>query len=173
MAISISTVKAALRIDYTTDDAELTRLVAAAVAWVERYCGFALTSAARTFYASDWSDVAFPIQPVTALASVAYTDLEGNPATLVAGTDYYWDRSGSIDVLRFLDEPPDMKDGTLATITYTAGYATEPDEVVQAVISLVGAWYNNPEATAPVQLSNVPLGAQFLLEHLRLGAPFT
>jgi len=172
MAISISTVKAALRIDYSTDDAELTRLVAAAVAWVERYCGFALTSATRTMYLTDWVDTAYAIQPWTATISIAYNDPSGAGQALGA-SDYYNDRSGPITVLRFKETVPDKQAESLAVVTYTAGYATEPDEVVQAVISLVGAWYNNPEATAPVQLSNVPLGAQFLLEHLRLGAPFT
>jgi len=173
MAIALSTVKAALRIDYTADDTELTRLIAAAVAWVENYCGFSLSSASRTMYLASWKDTVFFVQPVTALASVAYTDPDGNAATLTSGTDYYWDRSGPVDVLRFLGEPPAMKDGTLATVTYTAGYATEPNEVVQAVISLVGSWYNNPEATAPVQLSQVPLGAQYMLEHLRVKGPFS
>lgn len=172
MAISLSTVKAALRIDYTTDDTELTRLIAAAVSWVEYYCGFALTSASRTMYLADWRDTAFAVQPVTALASVAYTDASGSSATLTIGTDCYWDRSRELSILRFIGEPPSMKEGTLATVTYTAGYAVEPNEVVQAVISLVGAWYNNPEANAPTQLSAVPLGAQFMLEHLRLKAPF-
>jgi hypothetical protein len=78
-----------------------------------------------------------------------------------------------VAILRFLDEPPEIKPGTLATVGYTAGYATEPNEVVQAVISLVGLWYNNPEAAQPIGLTAVPLGAQFMLEHLRLKGPFT
>ena len=41
------------------------------------------------------------------------------------------------------------------------------------MISLVGAWYNNPEAMQPIALQVVPLGAQFMLEHLRLKGPFT
>jgi uncharacterized phiE125 gp8 family phage protein len=173
MAILTATIKAALRIDYSADDAELDRLRDAAVAWVERYCGFALSSASRTQYLAAWKDVAFMVQPVTALTSVAYTDPDGNAATLTIGTDCYWDRSGELSILRFLDEPPAMKEGTLATVTYTGGYSTEPLEVVQAVISIVGAWYNNPEANAPTALTPVPLGAQFLLEHLRLKAPFS
>jgi uncharacterized phiE125 gp8 family phage protein len=173
MAIALSTVKAALRIDYTADDTELTRLIAAAVAWVENYCGFALSSATRTMYLREWKDTVYAVQPVTAQISIVYTDTSGSPQVLAIGTYAYWDNSGPVSVLRFLDEPPAMKDGTLATVVYTGGYATEPNEVVQAVISLVGAWYNNPEATAPVQLSQVPLGAQFMLEHLRLKGPFS
>jgi hypothetical protein len=65
-----------------------------------------------------------------------------------------------------------MKEGTLASVTYVGGYATEPNEVVQAIVSLVGLYYNNPEAAQPVGLVVVPLGAQFMLEHLRVRGPF-
>jgi hypothetical protein len=91
-------------------------------------------------------------------------------------TDYYWnDRSGAVTILRFLEANREMKqDESLAVVIYTAGYATEPNEVVQAVISASSAlWYNNPEAMQPIALQVVPLGAQFMLEHLRLKGPFT
>jgi hypothetical protein len=67
MTIALATIKAALKIDYTDDDTELERIRDAAVAWVENYCGFALSSAARTMYLTDWQDTVFAVQPVTAL----------------------------------------------------------------------------------------------------------
>ena len=173
MTIALATIKAALKIDYTDDDTELERIRDAAVAWVENYCGFALSSAVLTMTIRDWQDTVFAVQPVTALTVITYTNAAGVSSVLTAGTDYYLDTSGAVAILRFLDEPPEIKPGTLAAVTYTAGYATEPNEVVQAVISLVGLWYNNPEANAPTALTPVPLGAQFLLEHLRLKGPFT
>jgi uncharacterized phiE125 gp8 family phage protein len=173
MTIALATIKAALKIDYTDDDTELERIRDAAVAWVENYCGFALSSATRTMYLRDWQDTVFAVQPVTALTVISYTNAAGVSSVLAAGTDYYLDISGAVSILRFLDEPPEIKPGTLATVGYTAGYATEPNEVVQAVISLVGLWYNNPEAAQPIGLTAVPLGAQFMLEHLRLKGPFT
>ena len=173
MTIALATIKAALKIDYTDDDTELERIRDAAVAWVENYCGFALSSAGRTMFLHDWKDTVIAVQPVTALTVISYTNAAGVSSVLAAGTDYYLDTSGAVSIVRFLDEPPEMKSGTLATVGYTAGYATEPNEVVQAVISLVGAWYNNPEAMQPIALQVVPLGAQFMLEHLRLKGPFT
>jgi uncharacterized phiE125 gp8 family phage protein len=172
MAISLSTVKAALRIDYTADDAELTRLIAAAVSWVEYYCGFALTSATRTMYLTDWKDTAYAVQPWTNTISIVYNKPDGTGSTLGA-SDYYNDRSGPLTILRFKEAVPDKQSESLVVVSYTGGYSTEPNEVVQAVISLVGSWYNNPEANAPTQLSAVPLGAQFMLEHIRLKAPFS
>ncbi len=172
MTIALATIKAALKIDYTDDDTELERIRDAAVAWVENYCGFALSSATRTMYLTDWKDTVYAVQPWTATLSIAYNDPSGSGQTLGA-SDYYNDRSGPVTILRFKEAVPPKQDESLAVVTYTAGYATEPNEVVQAVISLVGAWYNNPEAMQPIALATTPLGAQFMLEHLRLKGPFS
>lgn len=172
MAIALSTVKAALRIDYSDDDAELTRLIAAAVAWVENYCGFKLTSASRTMALREWKRTVLAVQPVTSITHVKYYEA-GNLETL--DTDLWWlDTSDTLTAIEFkLGETPYIDEGTLITVTYVAGYAAEPNEVVQAVISIVGSWYNNPEAHAPTLLSPTPMGAQFMLEHLRIRGPFT
>jgi uncharacterized phiE125 gp8 family phage protein len=170
MAISTATVKSALRIDYSDDDAELTRLIAAAVAWVENYCGFRLTSASRTMKLREFRRTVLAVQPVTLITSVTYTANAG--AVTMDAASYWLDTSETLAAIEFLDAPS-IDEGTLITVTYSAGYATEPNEVVQAVISIVGSWYNNPEAHAPTLLSPTPLGAQFMLEHLRIKGPFS
>jgi len=119
MTIALATIKAALKIDYTDDDTELERIRDAAVAWVEQYCGFSLASASRTMYLRDWKDTVFAVQPVTALTSVGYTDTDGNPATLVSGTDYYWDQSGPVSVVRMIGDRYEM-DRLTSSWSYTS-----------------------------------------------------
>jgi uncharacterized phiE125 gp8 family phage protein len=172
MTIALATIKAALKIDYTDDDTELERIRDAAVAWVENYCGFSLSSATRTMYLREFKDTVYAVQPWTSTLSIVFNLPDGTGSTLTA--DEYWnDRSGAVTILRFKEAIREKQDESLAVVSYIAGYATEPNEVVQAVISLVGAWYNNPEAMQPIALQVVPLGAQFMLEHLRLKGPFT
>jgi uncharacterized phiE125 gp8 family phage protein len=171
MAVSLSTVKTALKIDYTDDDTELTRLIGVATSWVEYYTGIKLTQATRTMYLREFARTAFADYPYVSTTSVTYTDGGGATVTMTSGTDYWVDLSGEIKAIEFLNEPS-IKDGTLITVTYVAGYSTEPNEVVQAIISLVGLYYNNPEAAQPVGLTTVPLGGQFMLEHLRIRGTF-
>jgi len=171
MAVSLSTVKTALKIDYTDDDTELNRLIGVATSWVEYYTGIKLTQATRTMYLREFARTAFADYPYVSTTSVTYTDGSGATVTMTSGTDYWVDLSGDIKAIEFLNEPS-IKEGTLITVTYVAGYSTEPNEVVQAIISLVGLYYNNPEAAQPVGLTTVPLGGQFMLEHLRIRGTF-
>lgn len=171
MPVTTAQVKQALRIDFTDDDTEIARLITAATTWVERYTGLTMTQASRTMFLRDFERTVFAVQPFVSLTSVAYTDASGASVTMVSGTDYYLDTSRDLTALEFINFP-EMKEGTLATVTYVAGYSTEPNEFVQAIIGLVGAWYNNPEAMQPIQLSAPPLGAQFMLEHLRVRGLF-
>lgn len=171
MAVTLATVKTALKIDYTDDDAELTRLIGVATSWVETYTGIRLTQASRTMYLREFARTAFADYPYVSTTSVTYTDSAGATQTMVAGTDYWVDLSGDIKAVEFISSPA-IKEGTLIVVTYVAGYSTEPNEIVQAIISLVGLYYNNPEAAQPVGLQAVPLGGQFILEHLRIRGTF-
>jgi hypothetical protein len=100
MTIALATIKAALKIDYTDDDTELERIRDAAVAWVENYCGFALSSATRTMYLREFKDTVYAVQPWTATLSIAFNLPDGTGSTLTA--DEYWnDRSGAVTILRF------------------------------------------------------------------------
>jgi len=166
MAIPLSTIKAALKIEYSDDDTDLLRLRDAATSLVARETGLVLAPEDKPLYLAYWRSIAVPFVPFVSVKSVKY--FTGGVETTMPSTDYWLDRTeGPLPVLRFL-EGPSIDDGTQITATIESGYSQLPNEVVHAVISLTGAWYNNPEAFQPIGLSTVPMSLQFILDSLRV-----
>ena len=172
MALSLATVKAALRIDYVDDDSELSRLILAAEAFVESYTGVRLSSTSRTMSLLAFKRTKFADYPWTSTSSVSYYDADNNFIVMTPVTDYWTDTTQDVKAIEFLNFPATYS-GKVITVTYVAGYGTMPNEIAQVVISLVGLWYNNPEAAQPITMTSVPLGGMFMLEHLRVKAPFS
>jgi len=169
MSIPLSTIKSALKIDYADDDADLIRLREAALDLVERKTELVMSPRARTLYLATWRDTLLPDHPFNSLTSVQYQD-SANATQTMPSSDYWVDRTdGPMVKLRFL-EAPAIYEGTAITVNYNAGYSVVPNEVVHAVIALVGAWYNNPEAFQPVGLATVPLSVEYILNAVGTGS---
>lgn len=165
MTVPLSTIKSALKVDYDDDDKELVRLREAAISLIARRTQLILAPSSELLYLARWRDTMFPGYPFTSVTSVTYYD-SGNVLTTMPASQYWVDRSdGQIPVIRFL-ETPGIYEGTNITVTYAAGYSVLPNELVHAVIALVGHWYNNPEAAQPVALSTVPLSLGYILDQL-------
>jgi uncharacterized phiE125 gp8 family phage protein len=162
MAVPLSTIKNALKIDYSDDDADLLRYRLAAIEVVERRTGQSLTVKPNVQYLSTFTDALLPAVPFVAISSVNYTDADGNSQTLPS-TEYAIDRScGPLPIIRFSSAPV-TKWGTTIDIAYTAGYDGAPEALVHCIIALVGGWYNNPEAFQPIGLNPVPMSVEFVL----------
>lgn len=166
MSITLQQLKTALKIDYTTDDAELTRLIAAASAFIQEYTGVSLDTAKKTQYVSYWMKTRLTDYPFVSIDSVKYYN-SSNTLTTMPSTDYFIIRSESPSVYINFSELPDVYENTEIQINYTCGYTNTPDHIVQLLVGIVGAWYNNPEATAAISLSTVPLSAQVILDMIR------
>lgn len=166
MAITLQQLKTALKIDYTTDDAELTRLIAAASAFINEYTGVSPDTAKRTEYVSYWMRTRLSEYPFVSVDSVKYYN-SSNTLTTMPSTDYFIIRSEAPSIYINFKEFPEIYKGTEIQINYTIGYSSTPEHITQLMISIVGAWYNNPEATAPISLQTVPLSAQVILDMIR------
>ena len=84
--------------------------------------------------------VDLPQRPVTAVSSVAV-----NGTAYVLGTNYAWD--GLSPYIRLSDltySTAAFQDSPVATVTYTAGYATIPAEVKAVALAVAGRQYDNP-----------------------------
>jgi len=170
MSVPLSTIKSALKIDYTDDDTELIRLREVANVYVEKRTGLALSARSEALYLSTWTDSLIPVAPYTGLTHVRYYDPSNAQITMPA-TDYWIDQSdGPMPIIRF-KKTPSLYDGSVVIVTYTAGYANIPDPLVHTIISLVGGWYNNPESMQPIGLNPVPFGVDAILDMYSVRSP--
>jgi uncharacterized phiE125 gp8 family phage protein len=166
MSVPLSTIKAALKIEYADDDTELLRLRDAATSLIARETGLVLQPEDKPLYLAYWRPTAVPHVPFVSVKSVKY--YTGGVETTMPAIDYWLDRTdGPLPVLRFI-ETPAIDSDTQITATIESGYTQLPNEIVHAIISLTGAWYNNPEAFQPIGLNMVPMSVQFILESLRV-----
>lgn len=166
MSIPLSTIKSALKIDYSDDDTTLILYREAAESLISRETGLSLSPADRTMYLASFTDTAVPFLPFIQLKNIAYTDTAGNPQTLDSAKWWIDLADGPIPIVRFLDQPA-IKEGTNITATVNSGYQEIPNELVHCVIALVGGWYNNPEAFQPIGLNAVPMSVDYILASYR------
>ncbi|MEY4071763.1 MAG: hypothetical protein RLZZ53_1109 [Acidobacteriota bacterium] len=167
MAVPLSTIKSALKIEYADDDLDLMRLRDAASSLIERETGLCFNPAKRDVYLANWTATAIPFVPFTSVQAVTYQNAS-NVTTTMPVTDWWLDRTdGPLPVIRFL-EAPAIYEGTQITVGVNCGYEQLPNEIVHAIISLTGAWYNNPEAFQPIGLTAVPMSLQFIMDSFRV-----
>jgi uncharacterized phiE125 gp8 family phage protein len=178
--LTLAELKLHLRVDDDADNALITSLGVAARNYVETRTNHILC--ARTFYfeanafPTEGNEIVFPIAPVTAVASVAYVDTQQTVQTLAATyrlqsniipsrlrtalTENAWVLTGYAD--------------DAVRITATVGYATAaavPPEAKQAILLLVGHWYENREAVVNGTISSdVKLTVEALLRNIWLAA---
>lgn len=163
MAVPLSTIKNALKINYSDDDADLLRYRIAAIETVEQRTGRNLSVKPATMYIGAWSDVLLPAVPFQSVTSVGYTDSSNTAQTLDSSLYFVDFSAGPIPFLRFKSGLPATAEYSAIAINYQAGYDGPPEALVHCVIALVGGWYNNPEAFQAVGLQAVPMSVDFVL----------
>lgn len=174
--VSFAEADAHLRLDGNTDEqAYVESLIAAATAHLEDVIN-------QAFGAQTWEltlgtfpagEILLPKGPLISVTSVKYDDAAAvettvpaasyvadsvrNPGYVVPVSGYYWPATvaGGINSVR---------------VRFQAGRATIPPQVKPSVLLLVGHWFENREAVAALNFSEVPLTAYALIASLRLPA---
>jgi uncharacterized phiE125 gp8 family phage protein len=162
--------KAHCRIDLNDDDALVDGLIKAAREWCENRIG-------QQFMPATWRlkldrfpswTIELPRPPLTAVSSVVYLDTAGASQTLSSSL-YRVDTDsmpGRLTPAYSQLWPVTYSVTSAVTITYTAGYASAsavPQSIKQAILLLVGHWYENREATSDANLREIPQAVESLL----------
>lgn len=145
--VTLDEAKAQCRVDGAASDGELAAFIRAARAHIEAITGTRIASQAVEMRCNSFADLAkLPVAPVTAITSIVYVGDDGVPTTLAASVyeaRLYGLRPGI--VLAYNQDWPGIRDGSLITVTATAGYAslaTEAPDVMQAVKLTIAQMYD-------------------------------
>ncbi|MCE7982538.1 MAG: hypothetical protein DYG89_15210 [Caldilinea sp. CFX5] len=149
--VTLAEAKAHCRVEHTDDDAYITAVITTARVYVEQRCWISLCTQTWRQYLDGWPGDcrALTYPPVTAISNVTYRDYGGNTLTLAAGV-YTLTPDNLCFCLAANQAWP-----TVAlwpqwpiAITYTAGWAAAavPTPLKQAMLLLIGHWYENREA---------------------------
>lgn len=138
--VSLAEAKAHLRVDVTDDDALITAIISAARDSAEMYCNrpWAAASFVETFDSLVGTEIQLTATGVTAVSKVEYLDAAGAAQSITTGI--------TLDALSGLVTLASAVSGTRVKVYYSAGPATVPASIKQALLLKIGDMYENRAA---------------------------
>ena len=134
----------------TTEDTMLAQYITRARQYCENYTGRALGTQTLEHYEPEFPRtrcIKLPRTPLQSVTTVSYKDYTGSSVTMSVTTDYLVDVESAKIVLphgkslpSFIPYPFDA-----VTIRYVAGFTSVPEVIKQAMLLLIGHWYENRE----------------------------
>ncbi len=150
--VTLAEAKAHCRVDHADDDGLITGLITTARVYVEQRCWISVCTQTWRQYLDGWPGEcrALTYPPVTAIMGVTYKDEAGNVLTLSSSV-YTLTPDNLCFCLAAKQEWPTaaLWPQWPIAITYTAGWgvgAAVPTPIKQAMLLLIGHWYENREA---------------------------
>lgn len=178
--VTTAEAKAHLRVDISTDDTLIGLLVTAARQHLETICGRALVTQTLDVQFDRWPDgsvIYLPRAPLQSITSITYSKADASTGTL-SSSDYVVDiksQPGRVLLKSAASWPSDeLQVGAAVTVRFVAGYgaaAAVPQPLKQAILLLVGHWYENREAvidTGRKTLLPLPMAVNSLIYPYRI-----
>ena len=181
--VSLSEAKAHCRVDTDSDNAYLASLITAAREWCAAYCDetFVHTQYVMSLDSFPANEIELPRPPMATAAgftavSVTYT-LENQTTATLATNQYRVDRDSVPGVLRVNYSgswPSHLMDYNAVKVTWWGGKGADGTGVEQrirnAILWLVGYWYERRMAADGISMTEIPFGVKSLLDSAKWGA---
>lgn len=168
--VSVAVAKQHLRIapGDTFQDDEVARIIRAATARAERITQRALLTQRWCLYLDGFPPgaIRIPRPPLKSVESIFYTDASGQEREL--DTETYlvnpFEILGQVTPMQGRCWPATAKQAMAVRVEFTAGYDAVPDDIVSAILLLVGHLdQNREEVVTGTIATKLPAGAEALL----------
>lgn len=181
--VSLADAKGHCRVDSNDDDSYIASLITAAREWVESYMDEALVHQQLVMRLDGFPvEIELPRPPMASAqaytaVSVTYTLDETGATTTLPSSQYRVDRDSTPGVIRTNYGgawPGHIMDYNSISVTWWAGRgdsgASVPQGVRNAILMLVGFWYERRLAADAGSINEVPFGVRALLDAQRWGS---
>ena len=144
--LSLPEAKAHLRVTHADDDAYISTLIKTARQSIEARTGLALISQGWSVFLDDWPDhgvIELPLAPVLDVADIKVYGEDDTPS-LIDPSHYYEDKVSRPARIILRGSRNWVKPGRAANgieILLTIGFVSVPEPLREAVLQLVGHWY--------------------------------
>lgn len=170
--VTLTEAKLHLREDGTEQDTHIEGLITAARELIEGETGRVMMAQTVRQYFDDFPEddgtLRLAIYPARSVSSVNYLDSDGD-TTVLAASSYRADvvsEPARIDPAYGTSWPETYGVSNGVWVDVAAGYSaigTVPQGLKQAILLIVGHWFENREASVPGTMSELPLAVQRLI----------
>jgi uncharacterized phiE125 gp8 family phage protein len=180
--VSLVEAKAHCRVDTDTDDLLLLAYIKSAREWCEAYCDETFVHARYRMTLDSFPvEIELPRPPMatsgTVTAVVVTYTLENQSTATLSTSEYRVDRDSVPGVLRTNYNgswPSHLLDYNAVAVTWWGGRdnsgSATPQRIKNAILWLVGMWYERRMAADSVSLSEIPFGVKSLLDSAKWGS---
>ncbi|MGU3456576.1 head-tail connector protein [Brevundimonas sp. M1A4_2e] len=154
------------------DDELVTDLINAAIDFVEGPDGIGValrSSTWRMSFDAFPSNISIALSPVKSVEAITYLDAAGDVQTLDPDL-YHVDVDQRPALVAFHHRPTTKAVPGAVKVEFTAGYETVPADLRQAMLLLIGHWFENREAALVGNVKTIPLGVDRILRKYRVAA---
>jgi uncharacterized phiE125 gp8 family phage protein len=170
--IELAEAKAHARVESDAEDGLFGRLIPAARGYVERFCGLALITQTWRATFDAWTPRGLKLRPHQVQTIDAVKVWDGAALTVqdLGGFQLVRSRPARLVSATGVDPAQPTRAYAGIEVEFTAGFGAipsdVPDELKQAMLLLIGHWYENREPTALNQNLSVVGDIKFTIDHL-------
>ena len=172
--VTLQQAKDHLNIDFNDDDSIIELIIQTAREAVENKTGRKLITSTMGHQRDCFNSVMELPHTIQSVTEITYIDTDGVTQTLPA-TEYDVDVNripGRIMLAYDKTYPATRDEANAVTIEYVTGFGdtaqSVPSPLQHAMLLLIGHYYENREATAPININTVPMTIDFLLNPYRI-----